>query len=252
VTGRALWLTASSLAAAVALAGCGGGDDPNDALSQTAKKLGQIRSGDLSMRMGIDAGGKGRVGFALDGPFALPRSGGMPRARVAYTQIAGTRSATVTLTSTGRQAFVSAGGQTRRLPAAQARRLRIGAGAAGRQLRIGSWVRDPKLADGPKLDGAATQRITAKLDVRAAARDLLGVAGALGPGSSALGQSPGQLEKAVRSSSFELITGKDDRLLRRLRIAIALKLPGAPHASVRFLLGVRRPNQPVRIAAPGA
>jgi hypothetical protein len=55
----------------------------------------------------------------------------------------------------------------------------------------------------------------------------------------------------VADPCFALITGKDDRLLRRLRIAIALKLPGAPHASVRFLPGVRRPNQPVRIA-PGA
>jgi hypothetical protein len=146
--------------AALALAGCGG-DDPDEVLSQTAKKLGQIRSGDLSMRMGIDAGGKGRVGFALDGPFALKSGGGMPRARVAYTQIAGTRRATVILTSTGKRAFVSAGGQTRELPAAQVRRLRVGAGAAGRQLRIGSWVRDPKLSEGPKLDGVETQRITA-------------------------------------------------------------------------------------------
>jgi hypothetical protein len=126
----------------------------------------------------------------------------------------------------------------------------VGAGAAGKQLKIGSWVREPKLADGPALDGAPTQRITAKLDVRAAARDLLRVAGALGPGTGALGQSQDQFERAVKSSSFELLTGKDDRLLRRLRIGIELRAPGGRTALVRFALGVRRPNQPVRIATP--
>jgi hypothetical protein len=241
---------ACGLLATLALAGCGG-DDPDEVLSQTAKKLGQITSGDLSMRMGIDAGGSGKVGFALDGPFALKRGGGMPRVRMAYTQIAGSRSATVVLISTGRRAFVSAGGKTRELPPAQARRLRVGAGAAGRQLKIGSWVRDPKLSDGPKLDGDETQRITAKLDVRSAARDLLGVAGALGPGSAALGQNPGELERAVKSSSFELVTGKDDRLLRRLRIGLDVQPAGARRTAVRFLIAVRKPNQPVRIAAPG-
>jgi hypothetical protein len=241
----------AALIAAVLLAGCGG-DDPTDVLSQTAKNLGKVRSGDLSMGMSIAAGPGGGVGFALAGPFALPASGGMPRARVAYTQIAGPRRATVTLTSTGSRAYVTANGRTRRLSAAQARRLRVGPGTAGQQLKIGDWVRDPKLADGPTLDGAQTQRLTARLDVRAAARDLLRVAGALGPGTGALGQSRGDLDRAVKSSSFELITGKDDRLLRRLRIGIDLRVPGGRQARVRFALGVRRPNEPVRIAAPAA
>ena len=245
-------LLAAALALGVlAAAGCGGSDSPNDVLSQTAKNLGQIHSGVLSMRMGIASGAKGRVAFGLEGPFELPKGGGMPRAQVAYTQIAGRQSATVTVISTGRRAFVSVGGQTRELPASQARRLRVGGGAAGRQLKIGSWVHDPKLSAGPKLDGAATQRIKGKLDVRATTKDLQQVAGALGPSGSSLGASPGQLERAVKSSSFELITGKDDKLLRELRIAIALKLQGTKLTTIRFLLAVRKPNQPVKISTPG-
>jgi hypothetical protein len=234
---------------AIAIGGCGG-DDPDEVLSKTAENLGKVRSGDLTMRMSVGAGRGGAVGFALSGPFALPPSGGMPRARIAYTQIAGPRRATVTLTSTGRRAFATVNGRTRELPAAQARRLRVGAGSAGRQLKIGSWVRDPKLAEGPTLDGAQTERVTAKLDVRAAARDLLRVAGALGPGTGALGQSQDDLERAVKGSSFDLLTGKDDHLLRRLRIGIELRVPGGRQALVRFALGVRKPNQPVRIPAP--
>jgi len=191
------------------------------------------------------------VGFALAGPFALPRAGGMPRARLTYTQIAGERRASATVTSTGRQAFVTVQGRTRRLPAVQARRLRIRAGGAAERLRIGSWVREPRLADGPALDGADTQRLTARLDVRQAARDLRRVAGALGPGEGgALGASGDELERAVRSSAVELLTGKEDRLLRRLRIGIGLRLPGGREARVRFVMTVRRANQPVRITAP--
>src|SRR4051794_27656880 len=106
------------------------------------------------MRIGIASGPKGRVGFGLDGPFELPKGGGMPRAQVAYTQIAGQQSATVTVISTGRRAFVSVGGQTRELPASQARRLRVGGGAAGRPLKNGSWGDGPQPAGGPKNDGA--------------------------------------------------------------------------------------------------
>jgi len=250
VSGRPAVLALAATGLAL-MGGCGR-DDPDEVLSQTARKLGQIRSGELSMRMSVDAGPGGGVGFALAGPFALPRSGGMPRARVTYTQIAGGRRASATLTSTGRRAFVTAGGRTRKLKAARARRLRLGKGGAGDRLRVGSWVRDPELADGPRLDGAETQRVTGRLDVRATARDLTRVSGALGPGDGGvLGRAGGrELERSVRRSSFELVTGKDDRLLRRLRIGIAMSLPGGRQARVRFALGVRRPNQPVTIPVP--
>jgi hypothetical protein len=69
-----------------------------------------------------------------------------------------------------------------------------------------------------------------------------------------------QLRKATRSTSFELRTGKDDRLLRRLRLEadFGLEVPRELRealgevvgAKVEFRLGVDRPNTPVKVDDP--
>ena len=73
---KVLCRLAAALGAAALLAGCGGGGeaegDPRVALSDTAAKLGEIRSGKLDFRLVLDPEGEGeRVGFELAGPFAL-------------------------------------------------------------------------------------------------------------------------------------------------------------------------------------
>jgi hypothetical protein len=246
---------------AVVVGGCGG-DDPREVLRETAANLADIRSGDLSVRMTVEGQGAaargGAVGFALRGPFALPAGGGLPKARVAYTQLAGDRRATVTLTTTGEAAFVTVGGRSYRLPDEQTRRLRTGAGGlaedgAGDRLRIGDWVRDPKLSDGGRVGGTETDRITARLDVPAAARDLLRLSQALGPAGAARpleGAAARDLEQAVRRATFVLHTGADDRIMRRLAIAVDLAVRGAPGARIRFALAVSRPGRRVEVEAP--
>ena len=248
------------LAVAVAVAGCG--EDANDVLGETARNIGDIRSGQLDMSMlvagrGADAQG-GEVGFELSGPFALPRAGGLPRAEVDYTQQAGEQRATVTLVSTGDAAFVEVGGQAYALPPDQTETLRLGTGQLGSggardQLRIGSWVRDAEVSDGGTVGGAETDKVSGRLDVATAATDLLRLSRALGPdgaGLRALEQGADQLEQATDDSSFELWTGKEDRLLRRLQIAVALGEEDGPKASVRFGLAVADPNEPIRVEAP--
>jgi hypothetical protein len=250
-----------ALLLALVLAGCG--DDARDVVGETARNLGDIRSGRLEMALRVGGSGPqasgGDLGFELSGPFALPARGGLPRADVDYTQLAGTRQATVTLVSTGDAAFVEVGGKAYELPPDQAESLRIGteglgSGGAGRQIRVGTWVRDPKLSDGGDVGGAETDLVSGRLDVTAAATDLVRLSRALGPDGAeelrALEQGGDKLEQAVESSSFDLWTGKDDRLLRRLRIAVRLGVGGGPSASVRFELGVADPNEPVRVEAP--
>jgi hypothetical protein len=251
----------AALLLVVALAGCG--EDAGDVVTETARNLGEIRSGHLQMAMRVEGrgpkAGGGEVGFELDGPFALPKKTGLPRADVDYTQLAGGRRATVTLVSTGDAAYVEVGGQAYELPPGQAERLRVGAeqlgsGGAGEQLRVRSWVRDPELSDGGTVGGAETDRVSGRLDVTTAATDLLRLSRALGPDGAAelraLEQGGKQLERAVESSSFELWTGKDDRLLRRLRIAVQLGVDGGASAAVRFGLTVNGPNEPIQVEAP--
>jgi hypothetical protein len=250
---------AAVLPAVVALAACGGSSDsPNEVLSQTAKKLGDIRSGVLHMDVaasGRGAGRTARLGFAIDGPFKLASDGGLPVAKLRYTQRSGTRQASATLTSTGSRAYVESGGRTRPLPEAQARDLRAATGQLSdsggvRKLRLDRWMRDPKLADGPDVAGDATDRVTASVDVPAALRD---VAGGLG--------DPEQLAKAIRRARVEVLTGAEDRLLRRLTLDVdlALDVPeglrqslgGLVGGDVRIVFEVADPNRKVEVSAPG-
>jgi len=68
----------------------------------------------------------------------------------------------------------------------------------------------------------------------------------------------GRLDDAVTDSSVELLTGKKDRLLRRLRLNIDLDVPErqrkrlgtAASLQIDFQLGVSRPNRRVRVRAP--
>jgi hypothetical protein len=259
---RRLWLVAALVPA---LAGCGGGGDAAPILSRTAANLGKIHSGRLDLRFLVTPReGNGRVGFELHGPFALRR--GLPLARVDYTQITGERSATATLVSTGERAYVELGGRAYELPGATAAQLASAAGGvSGSQglgeLRIDGWVKDPHASDGGDVGGAATDHVSSGLDVVRAANDLLALVRRLGRDAPALrGRDAQQLRDAVRSSHLDVWTGKDDRLLRRLRLdadfgfdvpeSLRRSLGDVVGGKFEFELGIANPNEPVHVSAP--
>ncbi|MDX6676617.1 MAG: hypothetical protein QOE31_669 [Solirubrobacteraceae bacterium] len=254
-------LLAVGIGLAVMTTGCGG-PDAKQALRDTSRNLAKIHSGDLTMRMILRPADGTGVGFRLQGPFSLKQRMRLPIARIRYTQILGKRSVPATLTSTGRSAFVSVGGATYRLPAGQADALRIvsrGArGLDGLQLDIGRWMRDPKSSGGPDVGGDETDRITGKVRVGPALHDVLDAARKAGAGQVPSVKDIGRLDDAVADSSVELLTGRKDRLLRRLRLRIDLDVPErrrkrlgtAARLRLDFQLGVSRPNRRVRVHAP--
>lgn len=248
-------------AALVALAGCGGGgaQTPAQVASKTAAKLPDIRSGDMRVELAATGRGGGqtaKLGFKLAGPFALARGGGLPVAKLRYTQISGDQQGSATFISTGREAFVQGqgGGAARPLPAKQTQRLRAAAGQVSqnggvRKLDLERWMRNPKLDGGPPVGGDATDRIRAAVNVPAVAKDL---AGRLGDTKT--------LERAIKSARVELLTGTKDRLLRRLTLDVNLaldvpqglkqqlgKLVGG---DVRLVFEVADPNRKVSVPRP--
>lgn len=243
------------------LAGCGG-PDPDKALRDTSRNLGKIHSGELSMRMLMSSAGGPGVGFRMHGPFSLQRRTRLPIARIEYTQIAGRREVPATLISTGRSAFVKVDEATYRLPAGQADALRIvsrGArGLDGLQLDIGRWIRDPKAAGGPEVGGDETDRITGSVRIGPALHDVLSAARKAGTPQVPSAKVIGRLDEAVSDSSVELLTGSEDRLLRRLRLKVELDVPErlrkrlgtATRLNIAFDLGVAQPNRKVRVRAP--
>jgi hypothetical protein len=253
-------LAALCVLVATLAAGCGGGQ-AHDVLSQTAGNLGKVHSGDLTLRLVVSPrqGTKGRIGFELRGPFAL-RPGQLPIAKVAYTQIAGPHEATATFISTGSKAWAEVNGRVRALPPGSTEIVRQaaagGSGGIG-GLDIASWVKDPKVTSEGNVD-----HVTAKLDVVNATNGLLALLRGLGKQTPTIqGAEADRLRNAVESSSFDVWTGKQDRLLRRLLLKAQLGLSVPPElrrvlgdvvgAKVDFELAIAHPNQPVTVAPPG-
>jgi hypothetical protein len=252
----------SALAAlALVLAGCGGGQSAQKTLSETSANLGKIKSGDLSLELLFTAKGGHQAGFSLEGPFAL-NPGSLPEGQLDYTQIAGSQTATQTFIMKGGKAYVRIRGQTFQLPADTTRQIQGTLGASGGLgvIDLSGWVRNPKLSDGGELDGSDTDKISADLNVPAAVSGLLAAASLFGsnaPLAALSGAGAEQLERAVQRATVNLWTGKDDRLLRKLDIAVDFSPSGAPEnvrslvgAAMRLTLAISNPNEKISVETP--
>jgi hypothetical protein len=225
--------------------GCGafGSDDP---LTETAQRLGEIHSGELTFRVVAASSEGGQTGFEIEGPFAIPRDGALPEAELTYTRIGAETAAPLRFIATGEQAFVEVDGQAYELGQDQVGALRGAADAGDQgpfdQLDIAAWVMRPHVSNGGKVDGVTTERVRGELDVVTAANDLLAMArsfaGAAVPNLQ--GEQAERLREAVDSATLEVVTGLEDRLLRRLHIAIDLggRVPESLNGSLEGLLGV--------------
>ena len=87
------------------------------------------------------------------------------------------------------------------------------------ELRVERWLVEPELADGPD----ETDRIEGELDVVEVANGLIELTGSFANADRLDEEAARQLREAVESSSFELLTGEDDRLLRRLALDVGIR-----------------------------
>lgn len=248
------------------LAGCGGAD-AGEILDQTADRLATVRSGDLTMRVIAtqdDRPGRG-VGFELSGPFSLKDGIPLPVTRMRYTRIVGGQRTSAVLTSTGREAFVTTAGRTTPLAPASAEALR-GGGASGSSrslgetgLNVDEWIEDGEVADGPRVEGEETQRVTGRLRTGRAVGQVLEALRRAGVEVAEPGDGLRErIDDLVRSSRAEVLTGREDRILRRLEITVRLRapaelesaLPGEGAIRLAARMELRRPNRPVSVQAP--
>ncbi len=244
-------------------AGCGGsggsGGSAAPALDETASKLASIESGELTMSVQITPKDGERFGYEIKGPIKLAAQGESPLADVEYTQRANGQEETVRLVLTEDGGWVERKGARTDLTQAQLDQLRASGSLLGQggleSLSFEDWVADPKLSDGP--DG--TDKVTGELDVIAAMNGLAGLSGLLSTGTTKVDESrQAQVEESVKDSSFELLTGKDDRLLRKLAVMFEFDsdVPeelrdvlgkDAVGATFEFDLGLDDVNEPVEI-----
>jgi hypothetical protein len=230
-------------------------------LSDAARALGDIRSGTMRFRLNAQTPGGAATGFALEGTFDMSKAGELPRARLRYTTSGSARDIDATFVSDGKSASVQTGGRMIALPPAQAERLRSSDGAGPlRELRVDRWLVDPMTADGGSLDGVATTKTSASIDVVNMVNDLAALASKTGAAAQQItGKDADRLRRAVRRTAFEAWAGREDHYLRRLRMTVTLGVEGL--GSLRRALGryagvtlamsldLEKPNQPVAAAA---
>jgi hypothetical protein len=238
-------------------------DDP---LGVTADKLGEIRSGTMVLRIVASTRGGDDTGFEIGGPFSLPEGESLPEAELAYERLGEEVSEALVFVSTGEAAFLEVDGQAYELPPEQVSTL-VGSADPGDEgpfdgLDVSAWAIEPKASEGDVVDGVETEVVRADLDVVAAVNDLFDMARDFGAADlpSVKGDEAERLRRAVETATLELVTGKEDRFLRRLRVAIELgaRAPEDLDPALRDLLGVRfklvlsisDPNQEIDVPAP--
>jgi hypothetical protein len=240
------------LVAAVAvavLAGCGGGG--GSVLGDSSKALDDVHSGVLSLKVVIEprgGAGKNPFGFELRGPFEL---GDRTLARMTYTQIANGTTGTATFVLEEDGGYVEANGTRRPLTAQQLRQFRGATeqAAGGGGLKLEQWatsVDERECGDAVCVDG--------DLDPAKAIAGLSELQRQVGSGGQPAADAS-DLGDAVKSSRYELVARKEDKLPQKLSMVVDFEKQVPPKlrralgsyvgAKVDFRFALERANEDV-------
>lgn len=253
------------VASAFAFAACGGDDgerkdDVASVLKDTFGSGKPVKSGKLNVAVALDAKGlealEGPVSLKLTGPFESGGDGELPAFDFDLSLNAGGQAFTAGAVSTGDKGFLTVQGQsfavgdelfksfkTGYRQAQKESEQNGGGGTTFKTLGIDPlrWLADAKKAGTEDVGGTSTIHVTASVDVPKFLLDIntllekadkLGVAGAqAAPVPTTLtAQQRRQIAQAVKSATVDVYTGEEDRLLRRVKVALAFDVPESARA----------------------
>lgn len=284
-------LLLSLLAAlALAVAACGGSDegggeeassstDVNELLTQTFTGTKKVESGNLSLKLQIEAEGgdaeqlQGPVSISLAGPFQSQDGGKLPKFKLEAAVEGAGQSIKAGATSTGEKGFLSFQGSDYVVDDQVFQQFKVGyeeaqkKGANGEQQSFASlgmdprkWLTDPKNAGEAKVGDDDTIKITGGVDVAKLLDDVntaLGKASSLGLDST--GEVPEKLTDAqrqqvldaVKDPRVEIYTGKDDQILRRMVVNLGIEDAGSgTSGTIAFDVSITDLNEDQDIAEP--
>jgi hypothetical protein len=253
-------------ALAVALTSCGGGGgDATKVLNQTFSGGKKVRSGQLNLTLRIDAKGTAQLGgpvtIKLTGPFQSQGAGTLPQFNFDLALNAtGSRNFTAGAISTGNQGFLKLQGQAYQVPPNIFASFKQGYEQAQQQGRQKSqnrslasfgvdprqWLKDSKVEGDADVQGTTTTHVSAKVDVGKLLDDVNRILQKAGQLNLAQGRTlptainPQQrqtLEKAIKDTRFDLFSGKDDHILRRILVKITFAVPQGARARTNGLSG---------------
>jgi hypothetical protein len=282
---RPVVLLSLLLALAFGAAACGGGSDDeassstdvNELLKQTFTGSKDVKSGNLDLSLKIEAQGgdsqvQGPVSIRLDGPFQSQDEGKLPKFKLEAAFEGAGQSIKAGATSTGEKGYLSFQGTDYVVEDRVFEQFKAGFEQAQKQgsdqkqsfASLGmdprKWLTDPKNAGDSKVGDDDTIKITGGIDVSKLLDDInnaLAKAAALGLGGA--GQVPEKLTEqqkrkvidAVKDPRFEIYTGKEDTILRRLVVNLGIddKASGS-NGTVGFDVSITDLNEEQDIAEP--
>lgn len=214
--------TLLSLAAALVLAGCAGDSRPaGPVLKDTAANLGKIKTGVLDVSVRLEPTDGAPFGYEIRGPVRLAGENEVPLADVEYRQFANGEEETVRLVLDEDGGWIERAGTRTELTEQQLAELRESGSLLGQDgletLDLEQWLAEPELSDGP--DG--TDRVTGELDVLTAMTGLASLSGLFEGTRTLSAADRRRVAERTDESSFELLTGDEDRLLRKLALGFS-------------------------------
>ncbi len=125
-------------------------------------------------------------------------------------------------------------------------------------LNPASWLTDVKNEGQEQIDGVTTNHVSASVDAPKLVRDLLPLARQGGASLNLPSNLDQQIGKVVQQADVDIYVGQDDRILRRLQVALDLDFnQAAPNAGsdlgrakIDFNFELSDVNKPQNIVAP--
>jgi hypothetical protein len=267
------------------VAGCGGGSgadadtDPQELLADTFSGGKAIESGRIALTIGVetDAGGQ-PIAVKLSGPFASQGENRLPLLDLDASIEGGGQSLSGGVVTTEDRGYVSFGGETYEVSGPIYEQFKAGfeqaakesAGEEDRSLAaLGidprRWLTNAKNAGEAKVGDTDTIKITGDVDVAKLLDDVnaglqriraLGVQGSEQLPEQLTDEEKRATAEAIEDLSVEIYTGAEDRILRRIVVALGVQAPegqsagGATTADVRFDLQLQEVNEDQEIEAP--
>jgi hypothetical protein len=283
---------------ATLLVACGGGGSssggskpPSDAAGILKDTFGPdkpVKSGKVDLAVAVDATGlsgvSGPLKLSLTGPFQSTGGKTVPEFDFDLALAAGSMNLTAGVTSTGKAGYLKFQGTSYALPDTVFQQFKQGyaksAGSSDGKKSSGPslsslgvdplrWLKSPKKVGVEDVEGAASNHVSATVDVPSLLGDvdtLLKKAGSLsGVAGAAAGVPTGltaaqktQIEQAITATSFDVWAGKDDGILRKLDVSVSFDVPASAQArvgglkkgTVRLTLTLADLNKDQKVSAP--
>jgi hypothetical protein len=268
-----------AVVAACALAACGSSASDQSAQSLLRKTFSTskgVKSGRLNVSLNANLQGvqslSGPVALRLSGPFESQGAKTLPRFDFTIGLTSSGQSFSAGAVSTGSKGYVRFQGKPYVLSEALFQQFKKGyeqsAAKSAKKKSTNTfaslgidpsrWVTSARKAGEQDVGGAQTVHITSGVDVPRFLADvstLLGKAGSVSQGTqvpqSLTAKQRQAIEKAVKTATVDVFTGKDDNVLRRLDLNVALRKTATSGAgTVRFTLEIDDLNASQDIKAP--